>query len=268
MFERIGLIGCGNMGTALLRACGGRGKLYCSNRSPEKAEAFAAELGGTACDNATVACTCSLIFLGVKPQMMGQMLQELRPVFASRSDRFVLVSMAAALPCKAIQKMAGGDYPVIRIMPNTPVAVGAGVIQLCDRGCTEEERSAFCRLMEKAGMLDPIDEKLMDAAAAVSGCGPAFVCLVMEALADGGVAGGQPRDNARRYAAQNQIGTGELALASGEHPGLLKDRVCSPAGTTIQGVRSLEHHAVRGAFCEAVIAAYEKTLAMQGPKDQ
>ncbi|MBQ1371646.1 MAG: pyrroline-5-carboxylate reductase [Oscillospiraceae bacterium] len=264
MFERIGLIGCGNMGSAVLRACGGRGALYCSNRSREKAEALAAELGGKVCDNAAIASGCSLIFLGVKPQMMDEVLQALRPVFASRRDRFVLVSMAAALSCESLQSMAGGAYPVIRMMPNTPVAVGAGVVQFCHRDCTEEEISAFCCLMEQAGMLDPVEEKQIDAAAALSGCGPAFLCLVMEALADGGVACGLPRDKAQRYAAQTLIGTGKLALTSGEHPGTLKDRVCSPGGTTIQGVLALEQHGVRAAFFEAVQSAYEKTLALQG----
>lgn len=263
MNQTIGFIGCGNMGAALSRACKGRGDLYFANRSPEKAERLARELGGVACDNETVAKACQLIFLGVKPQMMAGMLQPLQPVLAARTDRFVLVSMAAALTAETIQTMAGGAYPVIRIMPNTPVSVGAGVLQVCAKDCKETELDAFCRLMDGAGLVDRIDEHLMDAAAAVSGCGPAFLCLVMEALADGGVACGLPRGKAMRYAAQTLVGTGKLALESGEHPGVLKDKVCSPGGTTIQGVRALENAAARAAFTEAVIAAFEKTKEMQ-----
>ena len=263
MYESIGFIGCGNMGSALAQACAGRGELYFANRSPEKALALAARLGGAACDNKIVAHNCSLIFLGVKPQMMAGMLEPLRPILAERKDRFVLVSMAAALTTELIQKLAGGNYPVIRIMPNTPVAVGAGVIQVCSRDCTDEEVDGFCALMEKAGLLDRIDEHLIDAAASVSGCGPAFLCLVLEAMADGGVACGLPRAKALRYAAQTLLGTGKLALESGDHPGVLKDKVCSPGGTTIQGVRALENSAARAAFTEAVLAAYEKTLELK-----
>ncbi len=263
MYQTIGFIGCGNMGGALARAVRGRGELFLANRSPEKAEALAKEIGGTVCDNETVARTCSLIFLGVKPQMMAGMLAPLRPVLAARKDRFVLCSMAAALTAADIRAMAGGDYPVIRITPNTPVAVGAGVIQVCALGATEEEVAAFCGLLEKAGLVDVVDEHLLDAAACISGCGPAFLCLAMEAMADGGVACGLPRAKALRYAAQTLVGTGLLALETGAHPGAMKDSVCSPGGTTIQGIRALENAGVRAAFFEAVTAAFEKTLALR-----
>ena len=263
MYPTIGFIGCGNMGGALARAVQGRGELLFANRSPEKAETLARELGGTACDNETVARTCSLIFLGVKPQMMAGMLAPLQPVLAARQDRFVLCSMAAALSAADIRALAGGEYPVIRIMPNTPVSVGAGVLQVCSLGATGDEVAAFCSLMDRAGLVDVIDEHLLDAAAAVSGCGPAFLCLALEGMADGGVACGLPRAKALRYAAQTLLGTGLMALESGDHPGVLKDRVCSPGGTTIQGVRALENAAVRAAFLEAVTAAYEKTLALR-----
>ena len=263
MYPTIGFIGCGNMGGALARAVQGRGELFFANRTPAKAEALARELGGAVCDNETVARTCSLIFLGVKPQMMAGMLAPLKPVLAARQDRFVLCSMAAALSTGDIRTMAGGDYPVLRIMPNTPVSVGAGVLQVCSLGADEEEVAAFCRLMDRAGLVDTVDEHLLDAAAAVSGCGPAFLCLALEGMADGGVACGLPRDKALRYAAQTLLGTGLMALESGDHPGLLKDRVCSPGGTTIQGVRALENAAVRAAFFEAVTAAYEKTLELR-----
>ncbi len=262
MEQNIGFIGCGSMGSALARACAGRGRLYLANRTPEKAERLAAELGAIACDNQTVARQCRFIFLGVKPHLMAGMLKPLGEILAARENRFVLVSMAAALTTRDIQALAGGAYPVIRIMPNTPVLVGAGVIQVCAADCAETELGELCAMLSGAGLVDRIDESLMDAAAAVSGCGPAFLCLAMEAMADGGVACGLPREKALRYAAQTLAGTGLLALQTGEHPGPMKDRVTSPGGTTIQGVRALEQGGARSAYFEAVIAAYEKTKEM------
>ncbi len=260
--EQIGFIGCGNMGGAIARAvCAATdpARVTLANRTPEKAQALAAELGCHWGKNETVARKCSLIFLGVKPQMMGEMLSDVAPVLASRSDRFVLVTMAAGVTMESIQTMAGGAWPVIRIMPNTPVSIGKGMIQYCTAGVTEEEEAAFCALMSKAGLLDKLPESLIDAASSVSGCGPAWAYQFIEALADGGVACGLPRAKAIQYAAQMLAGSAELVLQSGRHPGALKDAVCSPGGTTIQGLRVLEERAFRGAVMDAVIAAFEKT---------
>lgn len=257
-FEKIGFIGCGNMGGALAKACAGKGNLYFSNRTAPKAERLAAELGGSVADNESVASACDLIFLGVKPQMMKEMLSGIAETLAKRTDRFVLVSMAAGLEMSAITDMAGGAYPIIRIMPNTPVGVGEGVVQFCTQNVTEAEQAAFAKLLKDAGKVDALPEHLIDAASALSGCGPAFVYPIMEAMADGAVACGLPRAKAMEYAAQTFIGAGKLMLTSGNHPGALKDAVCSPAGSTIQGVRVLEERAVRGAMMDAVIAAFEK----------
>ncbi|MGI6029622.1 MAG: pyrroline-5-carboxylate reductase [Candidatus Heteroscillospira sp.] len=270
MYRNIGFIGCGNMGSALARAVikgGGGERIILANRRLEKAEALAKELGCAVSDNAGVAEDCGLIFLGVKPQIMPGVLAEIAPVLRERRDRFVLVTMAAGLTMDTIRAMAGGDYPVIRIMPNTPVAIGAGVVQMCAVGVTEEEQAAFRELLRCAGLVDSLPESLIDAASAVSGCGTAYMCLFMEALADGGVACGLPRDKALSYAAQTMLGMGRMYLESGEHPGSMKDKVCSPGGTTIQGVRALENGGVRAACMEAVIAAYDKTRELkQGGK--
>lgn len=260
-FQRIGFLGCGNMGSAMARAAAKRtNSLLLANRTPAKAEALAAELGGQAADNGQVARDCDLIFLGVKPQMMAGLLAELAPVFRERTDRFVLVTMAAGLSMEAIRSMAGGAYPVIRIMPNTPASIGEGMILYCSTGVESEELEAFCTLMAGAGALDELPEGLIDAGSALSGCGPAFVYLFIEALADGAVACGLPRQKAQQYAAQTLIGAAKLVLESGEHPGALKDAVCSPGGSTIQGVRALEQGRFRGTVMEAVIAAYQKTV--------
>ena len=264
MFQSIGFIGTGAMGSALARAVAkGEGRaLYLANRTPAKAAALAQELGGQAADNELVARTCELIFLGVKPQMMADMLAGIAPALAARTGRFVLASMAAGLDARRIQTMAGGEYPVICLMPNTPAAVGAGVIQYYGLGASQEELDDFQRLLTPAGLVDRIDPGQLNAASAVSGCGPAFCAQVLEALADGGVACGLPRQKALAYAAQMAEGTARLMLEGGQHPGVLKDGVCSPGGSTIQGVRALEDRGFRGTVMEAVIAAYEKTLDM------
>ena len=265
MFDSIGFIGTGTMGSALARAVAKgapQASLFLSNRTPAKAEALARELGAQATDNGAIARTCSLIFLGVKPQMMAQMLESIAPILAGRTDRFVLASMAAGLDASRIQAMAGGEYPVICLMPNTPVAVGAGVVEYYGLGATQEELDAFQALLTPAGLVDRIEPGQLNAASAVSGCGPAFCTLFIEALADGGVACGLPRAKALAYAAQMVEGTAKLMLETGSHPGVLKDGVCSPGGTTIQGVRTLESKGFRSAAIEAVIAAYEKTVSM------
>ena len=264
MFRKIGFIGTGNMGGAIATAVAGQGaELLLANRTPEKAQALAEQLGARVVKNPEAAGESDLLFLGVKPQMMGDMLDDIAPILRTRTDRFVLVTMAAGLTCDTIRDMAGGDYPVIRIMPNTPCAIGKGVVQYCGLGVEEEELAEFAALMAPAGLIDRVDEKLIDAASAVSGCGPAFAYLFIEALADGAVACGLPRDKAMAYAAQMLAGSAELALNSGKHPGALKDAVCSPGGTTIQGVRALEEGGFRAAAMNAVIAAYEKTLSLK-----
>lgn len=265
MFDPIGFIGTGTMGSAVARAVrkgAPEVELLLANRTPAKAEKLAAELGARSVDNETAARTCSLIFLGVKPQMMAGMLAQISPILAARTDRFVLASMAAGLDAGKIQEMAGGEYPVICLMPNTPVAVGAGVVEYYGLGATEAELDAFQALLAPAGLVDRIDPGQLNAASAVSGCGPAFCSLFIEALADGGVACGLPRAKALAYAAQMVEGTAKLMLEQHAHPGVLKDGVCSPGGTTIQGVRALEAKGFRSAAMEAVIAAYDKTISM------
>ena len=190
--------------------------------------------------------------------MMAGLLESITPPLAARKDRFVLASMAAGLTARRIQELAGGNYPVIRLMPNTPVAVGAGVIQFCGRDTREEELEDFQTLLAPAGLVDQVDEGLIDAACAVSGCGPAFCALLAEALADGAVACGLPRAKAQRYAAQTMEGTARLMRQTGQHPGVMKHAVCSPGGSTIAGLRALENKGFRGAAMDCIVAAYQK----------
>ena len=265
--EIFGFIGCGNMGgalaTALSRVVGGE-HLLLANRTPEKARALAEALGARACDNARAAAESDFLFLGVKPVMMADMLAGIRDALASRKAPCVLVTMAAGLTIARIREMAGVDFPIIRINPNTPSAVGKGLVMYCAEGLDNDDSRMVCfkMAMAGAGLLDAVEGRLMDAGSAVAGCGPAFAALMIEALADGGVACGLPRAKAQMYAAQMMLGTAALALETGRHPGQLKDAVCSPGGTTIQGVRALEAGGFRSAAFEAVIAAYEKTLEL------
>lgn len=258
---KFGFIGVGNMGGAIAMAAAkvvpGE-EILVSAQHPENAARFAREHGCTASDNETIAREAKFVVLGVKPQYMEKTLGALKPILEVRTDA-ILVTMAAGLTMKNIADMVGGGYPVIRIMPNTPARVGQGVIiyDANDR-VSEADLAEFLEAMAPAGMLDHLPEKLIDAGSAVSGCGPAFACLFLEALADGAVACGLPRKTALAYASQMLLGTAALMKESGDHPGVMKDAVCSPGGTTIQGVRALEQGGMRGAVMEAVIAAYEK----------
>ena len=260
---RLGFIGVGNMGGALVRAARKNtppAYICVANRSPEKTKVLADETSCRVMSNAEIAAWADYMFLGVKPQMMRELLDEVASVLRKRKRRFVLVSMAAGLTVADIQTMAGGDYPILRVMPNTPCSIGEGmVLYTPGPGVTEVEEHVLLEAMAGAGRFSKIPEGLMDAGSAVAGCGPAFVDLFVEALADGGVACGLPRSQALEFAAQMVQGSARLLLESGKHPGELKDAVCSPGGTTIQGVRRLEEAGFRGAVMNAVIAACEKS---------
>ncbi|WP_394959754.1 pyrroline-5-carboxylate reductase [Candidatus Allofournierella merdavium] len=257
-----GFIGTGNMGGALARAACRRRpeQVVLTNRTLEKAVALAEELDcDIAMDNEAVAREAQYIFLGVKPQMMEGLLRSLASTLAARADRYVLVSMAAGLSIARLQEMLGFAAPILRIMPNTPCAIGQGMIlYAASEQVTEAEVEEFCDKMAGAGRFDALEERLMDAASAVSGCGPAFVYQFIEAMADGGVACGLPRAKAQEYAAQTLAGAAGMVLVTGRHPGQLKDEVCSPGGSTIAGVYALEQGGVRAAVMGAVVASWKK----------
>ena len=260
-----GFIGTGNMGGALARAAAKSGladELLLANRTAAKAERLAREIGGSAVrvvSSREAAAAADILFLGVKLQMLEDLLEEIGETIRARSDRFVIVSMIAGKDLETLGLLLGKDRPVIRIMPNISVAVGAGVtLFCCSQSVTAEEKERFVRLMGASGMVAELDEHLLAAASGVTGCGPAFAAMFVEALADGAVACGLPRKQALAYGAQMLLGSARLLLETGEHPGELKDRVCSPGGSTIQGVRKLEERAFRAAVTDAVIATYEK----------
>ena len=232
-------------------------ELYVSDTNQKKLEEVCAMLGAKPSCNSAIASECSFIFLAVKPNVVPLVANEIK---AEVSPSAVIVSMAAGVSTASLCSYFGDDKKIIRIMPNTPVALGKGVVLYCTNGnVTNGDEASFIEIMNAVGTLDKLNESLIDAASAVSGCGPAFVYMFIEALADGGVACGLPRDKAMLYACETLKGAAEMVLATKKHPGQLKDEVCSPGGSTIEGVHALEDGAFRSTAAEAVIAAYEKT---------
>ncbi|MBQ2446194.1 MAG: pyrroline-5-carboxylate reductase [Oscillospiraceae bacterium] len=264
--RKIGFIGIGNMGSVLASVAGKsvpEAEIFVSSKSGEKAEAFALHNDCTATDNRQIAEECEMIFLGVKPHQMKALLEELSPILAERTDSFVLVSMAAGLSCKELEAFVGFPCPMIRIMPNTPSFVGKGCIPYTlGSFATEEDAGELENVLQAADLVFPLEDRLMDAASSLSGCGPAFAYIFMEALADAGVACGLPRDIALALSAQTVAGAAEMVLQTGEHPAALKDKVCSPGGSTIAGVCALEEHGLRNAAQKAVLAAFARNLQL------
>ena len=258
---KYGFIGCGNMGGAIARALSQATKdILISDRSG-KARALAEELGIAYGDNAAIAETCDRIFIAVKPHMVADALAPLQKVLSERKP--LLITMAAGLEIAKLQQYAGTELPIIRIMPNTPTAIGKGVIPYCRNSLVGDDLLAGWREdMGFCGLLDALEERLMDAASALSGSGPAFMYMLIEALADGAVACGIPRAKAIEYAAMTMAGSAEMVLATHQHPGALKDAVCSPGGSTIVGVQTLEKHGFRGAAMDCVIDTYRQNLEM------
>ena len=256
----VGFIGTGNMGGALAQAAAKSPlteRLLLANRTPEKALRLAEALGGEVVDNAAAARLSDVLFLAVKPQMLRAMVPDILGELHARG-RVLIVSMIAGWTVDELAKLLG-VASVVRIMPNIPVAVGGGMTMLCaSDAMTAEEKALVSELLSASGIVSELSEPLMEAASGVTGCGPAFAAMFVDALADGAVACGLPRKEAIAYAAQMMKGTAELLLSTGEHPDALRDRVCSPGGSTIQGVRKLEEGAFRAAVMNAVIATFEK----------
>ena len=267
--KKAAFIGVGNMGGALARAAcraAGPERVVLVNRTRGKAEALAAELGCTAVGSSADAVQeAEYIFLGVKPQdmrpLLGSLATLLNGLHRDGADK-VLVSMAAGVELSAMHQLvngAGYDVPLLRVMPNTCVAVGQGMTALCARPGVDEARIRDVEdLLSASGRVARIPEKLFDQFSAVAGCGPAFVYPYIEALADGAVSVGLPRAQAVEYAARMVMGAASMVLESGKHPGQLKDEVCSPGGSTIAGVAELERGGLRAAAVNAVQAAYRR----------
>ena len=254
-----GFIGTGNMGGALAKAAAKSTKnILLADHFAEKAEALAQQLGCDCADNIAVVRSCRYVFLGVKPQMMADMLSSVRDALCCRDD-IILVTMAAGLRIATIRELAGHDFKTIRIMPNTPVEVGEGeILYTPSENVTQAELDEFLSLMQYAGQLTAIPESLMDAGCSLSGCGPAFVFKFIRALAQGGVNAGIDEKTAIALAAQTVVGAAKLLTASPLDPETLIKNVCSPGGSTIEGVKSLDADDFEGAVEKAVAASYKR----------
>ncbi len=263
MNYRLGFIGVGNMGGALARAASRSTKqiVLCDHDAAKAAE-LSRQLGCEFGDSRYVAAESQYVFLGVKPQMMGEMLGEIRVTLLNRPD-IILVSMAAGLSIATIRKMAGGNYRVIRIMPNMPAAVGEGeILYTTSENVSKVEIGTFLNLMKHAGQLTGIDESLMDAGCAVSGCGPAFAFKFIRALAQGGIDAGIDRDTSYALAIQTVRGAAKLLDNSNQSIDKLIDNVCSPGGSTIEGVKVLDSENMEQSVADAVAAAYQRNIEL------
>ena len=264
-------IGSGNMGLALMKGAAsvaeGQNMGFSDSDRP-KAEAAAASLGAQ-----VFATNCQgveqgdYVFLAVKPQVLKNVLEEIAPAVKERLSRasrhLTLVSMAAGWSIERIQSALGIKAPVVRIMPNTPALISKGVIVMTPSPEVNEKQAAELeKVLSGAGLVDRLEEKYLDAVTGLSGSGPAFAYMFVEALADGGVRAGLPRDKALRYAAQTVLGSAAMVLETGKHPGELKDMVASPGGTTIAGIAALENSAFRAAAINAVEAAWRRAAEL------
>jgi pyrroline-5-carboxylate reductase len=259
----VGFVGAGQMATALAK-----GFIAAGSLTPDSIVAFdvvraavdrfVEQTGGrSALSNKDVAANAKVVFLAVKPQQMSQALEEIR---AAVTPEHLIVSIAAGISLKKIATGLGHETRLIRVMPNTPCLIRLGASAFC-RGphATNEDAALVQQLLSNVGYAVEVQEKLLDAVTGLSGSGPAYVYQIIEALSDGGVRMGLPREAATKLAAQTLYGAAQMVLSTGQHPGVLKDAVTSPGGTTIAGLHELERGCLRGTLMNAVEAATERS---------
>lgn len=226
-----------------------------------KVEKYVQEFGAAAATAQEIAREARFVVLAVKPQMMENAIAEFAEILRARTD-VTIITMATGLSMAAIRQYIGADLPIIRIMPNTPAMLGLGMILYATEQVNQVEEKAFLDAFKAAGAFDKIPEADIDAGSVVSGCGPAFVYAFIQALADGGVACGVDKNKALLYAAQTAKGAAEMLLQFGDSQTLIKN-VCSPGGTTIEGVKTLENENLNGVVADAVKASYKRTLELK-----
>jgi pyrroline-5-carboxylate reductase len=260
---KIGFLGAGNMAEALMKGIMQAGlakaeDITCSDVIGQRREYITKAIAvRSTADNVEVARASQVIILAVKPKDVDPVLRELRQHL---SGDHLLISIAAGITIDFIEKRVEKDVRVVRVMPNQPCLVGASASGFSMGGSVKkEDRQTVQRILESVGVAFEVEEKLLDAVTGLSGSGPAYIYMVIDAMADGGVLAGLPRDVAIALAAQTVLGSAKVVLETKKHPGELKDLVASPAGTTIQGIRILEQAGVRSAFMNAVDAAAKQS---------
>jgi pyrroline-5-carboxylate reductase len=259
----IGFLGAGKMATALAKGFASAGlvapsQIRASDPVPGALTSFAKDTGSKTTDsNIEVVKFARVVIVAVKPAHVGELLEEIRP---SLTTEHLVISIAAGVPIARLENGLDEGARVIRVMPNTPALVGASATAYATgKAATAADAALAQRLFSAIGLAFQVKEPLLDAVTGLSGSGPAYVCLIIEALSDGGVASGLPRDIATKLAAQTVYGSAKMVLETGQHPGVLKDMVTSPGGTTIEGLHELEKGKLRGTLISAVRAATEKS---------
>ncbi|HKV93821.1 MAG TPA: pyrroline-5-carboxylate reductase [Candidatus Angelobacter sp.] len=261
--KKIAVLGCGKMGTILLESFLERKlmapeEVAATIQHEERSAELAKELGGVpvGTNNRAAVAGAPIVLLGVKPQVLGQLLDEIAPALAPGT---LVISIAASTTTGFIQQKLGKDMPVVRAMPNTPAMVGAAMTAISPGPAAKPEHLETAKhLFESVGRALIVDEKHMDAITALSASGPAFVFVILESLAEAGVKVGLPREMATTLAAQTLFGSAQLALETGHHPALLKDAVTTPAGCTIEGLMELEKGGLRVTLMNAVIKTTQR----------
>ncbi|MGL6226057.1 MAG: pyrroline-5-carboxylate reductase [Thermoguttaceae bacterium] len=268
MKKTIGFIGAGQMSTALaggfLRNLLKPDQLFACDVSEDAGKKFAQKTGARILGSIVeVVSVSDLVFLAVKPQHVGNVFPELRKSLGSAQPKKTLISIAAGISIRTLTEHVGENQPVIRVMPNTPCLIGKGVCGLTPSSdVCEEEVATVEQLLQTVGSTVRVQESQMDVVTGLSGSGPAFVYMMIEALSDAGVLKGLPRSVALQLAVETVRGASEMVLQSGEHPAVLKDRVTSPGGTTIAGIRVLEEKGLRSTLIEAVASATERSAEL------
>lgn len=254
----IGFIGVGNMGAPLVRGVirsgAASGNIMIFDIDPDKTEKLSKETGvKVAAGNAELASACGCIVLAVKPAFIKQVLEEIK---SHITDNTIIISIAAGITIKSIKSVIGQNKKAVRVMPNLPVLVGEGMTLVCfdsNSSISVEEKDFVKSLFEGSGKVEELEERLMNEVISLTGSSPAYVFMMIEAMADGAALQGIPRKLAYKLAAQAVLGSAKMALDTGLHPGILKDQVCSPAGTTIAAVNALEKNGFRNSIIEAMI---------------
>lgn len=259
---KIGFIGCGNMASAMIGGILKKGicekeEIIVSNLTEAGMIRSRERLGVNATrSNREVAEKAKMIVLAVKPQFYEEILEEVSDLF---TPEHLVIGIAPGKTLSWIGERCGKACRIVRMMPNTPAMVGEGMTGICvNEHVTEADIAAVTEITDSFGRSEIVPERLMDAVGAVSGASPAYVYMFIEAMADAAVAQGMPRSQAYSFAAQAVLGSAKMVLETHMHPGELKDMVCSPAGTTIEGVRTLERMGMRSAVFEALTACAEK----------
>lgn len=258
----LGFIGCGNMAQAMLKGILAKGlyrkdEIVVSRRSADALQKIGEELGvHTTTDNKKVAAQADILVLAIKPYQFAGVIPEIASEIKKDA---VIISIAAGQSIANIEDIFGKNIKLVRTMPNTPALVLAGATGMCcNRNVTKEDQQKAVELFESFGVVAMVTEDMMDTVIGVSGSAPAYIFMVIEAMADAAVADGMPRAQAYELAAQTVYGSAKMVLETGKHPGELKDMVCSPGGTTIEAVRVLEEKGLRSALIEGQMACVRK----------